>query len=166
MTAQRSQLEALGYFDSPKVSNKRIEIALEDVLQKVKGAPVTNSQPDLSEFTSRREKYLKLFNEIMDKNNLDALIFPQIFREIPLAGQDTRFPMTSVPQVNILGLPAVTVPAGYTGNGAPLSLIFIGRKWSESLLLSISYSYEQSTKHRLTPTLKSESLANGVVSTR
>ena len=54
---------------------------------------------------------------------------------------------SSVPQVNILGLPAVVVPGGYFENGKPFSLIFIGRKWSEAELLSFAYDYEQAAHH-------------------
>ncbi|KAL0343219.1 UNVERIFIED_CONTAM: Fatty acid amide hydrolase [Sesamum angustifolium] len=39
---------------------------------------------------------------------------------------------------NFLGLPAVTVPIGYDRSGLPIGLQFIGKPWSESLLIHIA----------------------------
>ncbi|CAM8956739.1 unnamed protein product [Rhodiola kirilowii] len=39
---------------------------------------------------------------------------------------------------NFLGLPAVTVPVGYDKAGLPIGLQFIGRPWSEPLLIKIA----------------------------
>ncbi|KAL5704387.1 hypothetical protein ACHQM5_022825 [Ranunculus cassubicifolius] len=40
---------------------------------------------------------------------------------------------------NFLGLPAITVPIGYDKMGLPIGLQFIGRPWSESTLLRLSF---------------------------
>ena len=60
---------------------------------------------------------------------------------------------TTVSEINVAGLPGVTVPAGYYASGAPFNLIFVGRLWSEGDLLACAYSYEQSTRHRRPPRL-------------
>ncbi|CAI9780508.1 unnamed protein product [Fraxinus pennsylvanica] len=39
---------------------------------------------------------------------------------------------------NFLGLPAVTVPVGYDKSGLPIGLQFIGKPWSESLLIHVA----------------------------
>ncbi|KAL9678097.1 hypothetical protein QQ045_015936 [Rhodiola kirilowii] len=39
---------------------------------------------------------------------------------------------------NFLGLPAVTVPVGYDKAGLPIGLQFIGKPWSEPLLIKIA----------------------------
>ena len=66
----------------------------------------------------------------------------------------TEYPSTTVSEINIAGLPGVTVPAGRYANGAPFSLIFIGRMWSEADLLGYAYDYEQATRHRIVPQLE------------
>ncbi len=48
------------------------------------------------------------------------------------------------------GYPNITVPAGFI-EGLPVGISFIGKAWSEPLLLKVAYSYEQATKHRKTP---------------
>jgi amidase len=53
------------------------------------------------------------------------------------------------------GFPAITVPMGATrGDRLPAGLQFLGRAWSESLLLRLAYSYEQATHHRRPPTVR------------
>ncbi|KAL8477434.1 hypothetical protein ACS0TY_029650 [Phlomoides rotata] len=39
---------------------------------------------------------------------------------------------------NFLGLPAITIPVGYDKSGLPIGLQFIGKPWSESLLIYIA----------------------------
>jgi aspartyl-tRNA(Asn)/glutamyl-tRNA(Gln) amidotransferase subunit A len=46
--------------------------------------------------------------------------------------------------VNIAGLPAVSIPAGFA-DGLPIGMQIIGKPFSEETLLKIAYAYEQST---------------------
>ncbi len=47
--------------------------------------------------------------------------------------------------------PALTVPMGYTEEGEPKGLTFIGKPLSEKLLLQWAYVYEQTSKERIPP---------------
>ncbi|MFF3254203.1 amidase family protein [Actinacidiphila glaucinigra] len=50
------------------------------------------------------------------------------------------------------GYPSVTVPAGYlAANRRPFNITFLGRAWSEPLLLGYAYDYEQATRLRRPP---------------
>jgi amidase len=53
----------------------------------------------------------------------------------------------------VAGYPHVTGPAGQV-MGLPVGLSFIGRAWSEPVLIRLAYAYEQATKHRVAPQLK------------
>ncbi|CAM0874629.1 unnamed protein product [Alopecurus aequalis] len=44
---------------------------------------------------------------------------------------------------NFLGLPAITVTAGYDRRGLPVGLQFIGRPWSEATLLHLAYAMQE-----------------------
>jgi aspartyl-tRNA(Asn)/glutamyl-tRNA(Gln) amidotransferase subunit A len=44
---------------------------------------------------------------------------------------------------NFTGLPAISVPCGFTRGGLPVGLQFIGRAFDEATLLRIAYSYER-----------------------
>jgi aspartyl-tRNA(Asn)/glutamyl-tRNA(Gln) amidotransferase subunit A len=46
---------------------------------------------------------------------------------------------------NFTGLPAISVPCGFTREGLPVGLQLIGPAFQESTLLRIAYSYEQAT---------------------
>jgi Asp-tRNA(Asn)/Glu-tRNA(Gln) amidotransferase A subunit family amidase len=51
-----------------------------------------------------------------------------------------------------IGFPALTVPAGFTSDSLPVGLEFLGRPFTEPLLLSYAFAYEQATHHRRPPT--------------
>jgi Asp-tRNA(Asn)/Glu-tRNA(Gln) amidotransferase A subunit family amidase len=109
--------------------------------------------PDLSEFLALRVAYLKAFEAAMDKHELDGLVFPQTFAAPPGVFGKIPYPATTVSEINIIGAPGVTVPAGQYASGAPFSLIFVGRMWSEAKLLGYAYAYEQAYPKRIKPKL-------------
>jgi aspartyl-tRNA(Asn)/glutamyl-tRNA(Gln) amidotransferase subunit A len=47
--------------------------------------------------------------------------------------------------INVWGLPAISVPCGFTGAGLPVSLQIIGPHWGEALILRVAFAYEQAT---------------------
>jgi amidase len=51
----------------------------------------------------------------------------------------------------VTGFPALTVPAGFTADGLPVGLEFLGRPFTEAMLLQLGYGYEQGTKRREPP---------------
>jgi aspartyl-tRNA(Asn)/glutamyl-tRNA(Gln) amidotransferase subunit A len=112
--------------------------------------------PDMSAFIALREAHLKIFNKVFATQRLDAVVFPQMRSALgPIFGDDIIHE-TTVSEINIAGLPGVTVPAGYYQSGAPFNLIVVGPMWQEAELLGIAYAYEQATRHRKAPTLTAE----------
>ncbi len=109
--------------------------------------------PDLSDFIGAKQAYLEIFNAVMDRERLDALVFPQMRDALPPLHGGEPIHETTVCEINIAGLPGVTIPAGYYASGAPFNLIFVGRLWSEATLLSLAYDYECATRHRVAPIL-------------
>ncbi|AOB30195.1 glutamyl-tRNA amidotransferase [Bordetella sp. H567] len=47
---------------------------------------------------------------------------------------------------NLMNLCSVAVPAGFSSEGLPLSVQFVGRGWDEPLILRAAYAYEQATR--------------------
>ncbi|CAM3941740.1 amidase [Cohnella lubricantis] len=115
--------------------------------------PDPNSEPDLSAFIASRTDILKIFNDVMDKYDLDALVYPQMFKETPLLSSEDNIGATTVSEINLAGVPLVTVPAGYYKSGSPFELAFTGKMWSEADLLGMAYDYEQATAYRKAPVL-------------
>lgn len=55
---------------------------------------------------------------------------------------------------NVWGLPAISVPCGFTSSGLPIGLQIAGPHWSESRVLQVAYAYEQATAwHKREPAL-------------
>lgn len=103
-----------------------------------------------------REHVLKL----MADNKLDALLYATSDH------QPTKIPADVLTNPNakddynrgsnrrlspFLGFPAITVPAGFTTDGLPVGIEFMGRPYSEGLLLKLAYAYEQATHRRRVP---------------
>lgn len=89
---------------------------------------------------------------VLDKLHLDALVAPTGNPPwvTDLVNGDHFTGSSSTPAA-VAGYPTVTVPAGYAF-GLPVGISFIGRAWSEALLIKFAYAYEQATKHRRPPT--------------
>lgn len=76
-------------------------------------------------------------DKVIDELKLDALIF---------------IGNTSVAAIS--GYPAVLVPAGLSDNGKTHAFTFVGKAFSEGILISLAYTYEQDTKKRIPPILE------------
>jgi len=109
--------------------------------------------PSMEAFLTVREQYLAIFDAVMAKHALDALVFPQMRDPLPPRLGEESIHETVVCEINIAGLPALTIPAGYDEGGSPFNLVFVGPLWSEARLLSLAADYEQATRHRKTPDL-------------
>jgi Asp-tRNA(Asn)/Glu-tRNA(Gln) amidotransferase A subunit family amidase len=59
--------------------------------------------------------------------------------------------------VNVWGLPAISVPCGFTKAGLPIGLQIIGPHWREDRVLQLAYGYEQATAwHKRQPKLSAD----------
>jgi aspartyl-tRNA(Asn)/glutamyl-tRNA(Gln) amidotransferase subunit A len=46
----------------------------------------------------------------------------------------------------VWGLPAISVPCGFTKSGLPIGLQIAGAHWREDLVLRLAYAYEEATE--------------------
>jgi len=109
------------------------------------------------EFVASREGFRDFFVRLMDAQQLDALLYPaNQARPHTHEGGLERFggePGTCQESA-LTGLPQVTVPGGFIGNGRyPFGISLLGRLWTDARILSLAYAYEQATHHRKPPTL-------------
>ncbi|HEY3189743.1 MAG TPA: amidase family protein [Solirubrobacteraceae bacterium] len=88
---------------------------------------------------------------LMDQERLDALVAPTIMPawKIDLVNGDP-VRESSAKSAALAGYPLISVPAGYA-LGLPVGITFMGRAWSEPLLVKLAYAFEQATKARRPP---------------
>jgi aspartyl-tRNA(Asn)/glutamyl-tRNA(Gln) amidotransferase subunit A len=46
---------------------------------------------------------------------------------------------------NLAGIPAMSVPCGFSGGGLPIGLQLMGKHFSEGMLLRVAHNFEQVT---------------------
>lgn len=121
-----------------------------------------NAKGDLSEkeYLEAKETMLKQSREegidkVMNESKLDAIVMPTggPAWKTDIIVKDNFGGIFSSSPAAISGYPSITVPMGNI-EGLPLGISFVGKAWTEDKLIAIAYSFEQGTKHRITPTYK------------
>jgi len=93
--------------------------------------------------------------KLMADDRLDAIVFPHQKRLVVPVGE-TQVERNGA-LGSVTGFPAIVVPGGFSAPtataalGVPVGIEFLGRPWSEKVLIEIGYAYEQGTKHRRAP---------------
>ena len=139
------------------LSGKPVPLRARTLLENVGKA---TDQPGYLSVLTAKEETRQIILKMMADNQLDALIYatsdhqPTLIAEDVLTNPNTkdayrlgtnRFLSPS------LAFPALTVPAGFTTDGLPVGVEFMGRIFSEPVLLKLGYAYEQGTRNRKPP---------------
>ncbi len=98
-----------------------------------------------------RRMIKEMMIDLMDKYELDALVYP--FKTLPAnkIGEGWSWKTAYNPLSSATGLPAMVAPAGFTREGLPIAVEFLGRPFSEPTLIRLASGYEAATGHRKTP---------------
>ena len=118
---------------------------------RVEGNP--DSIPGCQSRQRVREGLRDAVTRTMDAQHLDAFIYPTWSYPPRLIG-DLNTPAGDNSQVfsPTTGMPAITVPMGYTrDNRLPAGMTIFGRAFDEARLIKLAYAYEQATKWRKAP---------------
>jgi hypothetical protein len=94
----------------------------------------------------------------LDANHLDALLYPTLRRKAAYIGEVQRGSTCQLSAVS--GLPALSMPAGFTPDGLPIGIEMLGRPLSDAQLVSFAYDYETATHPRHPPST-TPALVNG-----
>jgi Asp-tRNA(Asn)/Glu-tRNA(Gln) amidotransferase A subunit family amidase len=97
----------------------------------------------------QRDAFTEDILDAMAAENLDAVLYPTVNHPAPPLGDGYLAEVLLI--APLIGFPAITVPAGFTAEGLPVGVEFLGRPFSEPTLLRLAYSYEQATRHRRPP---------------
>lgn len=100
-----------------------------------------------------RQAYRSDLITAMDRAGVDAVVYPSWTSapaHIDRARQEYRGD-NSQRVAPATGMPAITVPMGYSYGHLPAGLQILGRPYAEGLLFKLAYAYEQGTQHRRAP---------------
>jgi len=123
--------------------------AIEDILLATEAIPVKNT-PQYRAKLAQRAVVRATLEGTMDRERLDALVYPTV-RLPPAPIGEWQEGYNSCLLASASGLPALSVPAGYTAAGLPVGVELLGRAWAEPRLLSLGFAYEQATRRRRLP---------------
>jgi amidase len=131
------------------VSQRRLEGALAPI-------PAGAALDDATKrFFSGRESFRQLFVDLMERQQLDAILYPaNQARPHTHEGGLERYGSEpgTCEESAATGLPQVTVPAGFIGGRYPAGISLLGRMWDDKRLLELAAAYERATHHRRPPT--------------
>lgn len=98
---------------------------------------------------TRRDAATKLVVDTMEAQDLTVLAYPTIRRKAARIGEAQDGSNCQMSATT--GLPALSMPAGFTEDGLPVGLELLGRPFSEGTLLRIGYAYERDVRPRRPP---------------
>jgi aspartyl-tRNA(Asn)/glutamyl-tRNA(Gln) amidotransferase subunit A len=135
------------------------------------GQSVTKESYALA-LTARQALLVRVLSDVF--RNCDAVLAPVLSGPVPTVAETdvgngprmteivSSFLRLTKP-VNVLGLPALSLPAGFTQNGLPSGIQLIGAPWSDPRLLAFGRAYEQATTWRkYTPKFGSSGQSNSL----
>jgi aspartyl-tRNA(Asn)/glutamyl-tRNA(Gln) amidotransferase subunit A len=118
-----------------------------------------------AEFERHRQDLKRIRSQIHGVfNGVDVLVTPTTPVPAPAIDELKQNPDLLRPRellllrntrpVNVWGLPAISVPCGFTTAGLPIGLQIIGPHWREDRVLQLAHAYEQATDwHQRSPKL-------------
>jgi len=93
-------------------------------------------------------------------NHCDVILTPTTPTTAFKIGEKTQDPLQMylsdifTISINLAGLPAISLPCGFDGDGMPIGLQIIGKQFDEAAVLQTAHAYEQATEwHKMKPTL-------------
>ncbi len=100
-----------------------------------------------------RQAYLADLVAAMDALDLDAVVYPTWLTQPANInrGREEYGGDNSQRVAPATGMPAITVPMGFTEGTHPAGLQILARPYAEGLLFRYAYAYEQGTMHRRPP---------------
>lgn len=115
------------------------------------GVPVPQNDPKERQDEEKTATLRSTIVQAMDRENLALVIYPTWMQPPRLLNQLSTDGGNNNSVFADAGLPAITVPMGDVSSGLPSGLQFGGRPFSEQLLISAAFGYEQATHHRRAP---------------
>ena len=120
----------------------------------------TTRDPGYLAYMLARDQLRQDVYQVMADHDLDALAHTTFDHPPSLIAPDVETNPTPADDYGlgdnrllspVTGFPALTVPAGFTPDGLPIGIEFLGRPFTEAMLMRFGYAFEQATGHRRPP---------------
>lgn len=103
-----------------------------------------------------RDELMTNVMKVMADHNLDAIVYKAVEHQPTLIKDGVNPPYVNqkgAPDLNtfLVFVPAIVVPAGFTGDNLPAGMTFMGRPYEDGNVIKLAYAYEQATRHRRPP---------------
>ncbi|QJR35824.1 amidase [Gemmatimonas groenlandica] len=103
-------------------------------------------------FARSRASAVAQLASAFEAHRIEAMVYPTMPFSAPAASAPWPDVRTALGYGNWLGLPEVSVPAGYGMNGMPAgNLSFVGLPGSDARLLALAHAYEQRSRRFVAP---------------
>jgi amidase len=105
-----------------------------------------------------RRQVLAMYEKELDRLHLDGFVYPAAQmpppdETMPQNGGLSEGPHSATGWVNMLGVPAISIPAGFYDTGLPFGIEISARRWHDGDMIGWAYDYELKTHHRRPPVL-------------
>ena len=120
----------------------------------------TTRDPGYLAYMLARDQLRQDVYQVMADHDLDALVHTTFDHPPSLIAPDVETNPAPADDYGlgdnrllspVSGFPALTVPAGFTPDGLPIGIEFMGRPFAEAMLMRFGYAFEQATGHRRPP---------------
>jgi Asp-tRNA(Asn)/Glu-tRNA(Gln) amidotransferase A subunit family amidase len=124
------------------------------------GPKKPDDDPNYFRKLAARDRFQRLVVGIFGKNQLDAMVYPAV-QILPPIKKDVRagnYPEQTFPTNTLIAsqtwMPSICIPAGFSEEGLPVGVEFVGLPYHEPDLIRLGSSFEAVTRHRRSPTFK------------
>lgn len=149
-------LVSLGYaYDFKKDYNSRPDDLSADFKNIIKAGLSYKGQDVAKAMAVRKEIYRALYNYFEDYDILITPTTPTAAFKVEKTDFGTRFPtikgkplsitswMSYTYPFNLTGLPAASIPCGWTKSGLPIGMQIVGKRFDELLVLQVAKAFEE-----------------------
>ena len=101
----------------------------------------------------KKDKFKEYINEIMDKYDVDVLIYPTTKNKLLKISETGVVDLKTNSYViaPTIGYPSINVPIGFDGDSLPYGMEILSKQDNESLIYSLASLYEENTNYYKVP---------------
>lgn len=108
---------------------------------------------------ARQEDFRRLLLDLFARHEVDFIVYPtvQVIPPTRAELEDLKYQCLTFPTNTVIasqaGLPALTMPVGFTADGLPVGMEVLGTPFAESKMLRFAQAWENAVQPRRTPEL-------------